>query len=54
MTRWVPTKREEKYGVGEQRADLARACPAAGHSLQLPRARRYRGGTQQGAGGGQG
>lgn len=33
MTRWVPTKREEKYGVGERRAD------PAGPSPPLPRRR---------------
>lgn len=26
MTRWVPTKREEKYGVGEDRPGTAPAC----------------------------
>lgn len=48
MTRWVPTKREEKYGVGEQRADLAPG-PAP---PQLPRgAALPGGGTRRGAGG---
>lgn len=30
MTRWVPTKREEKYGVGEQPAGGARGAGRAG------------------------